>query len=100
MRQCLYRTRSILPSLPRSLEDVHDSFDSCECKTNLSENFLLVNNRTFNIILFSCKTNLEYLCSPKKIYDVEYCSKFLIQLFTIHAVENGHYFFGIYFITK
>jgi hypothetical protein len=95
MRKCLYRTRrSVLPSLPRSLEDGHDSLDSCECKTNLSENFLLINNRTFNIILFSCKTNLEYLCSRKKIYvdgTFEYCQKFLTQLFTIHTVENGYY---------
>lgn len=63
MRKSIYRARrGVLPPLPRSIEDVHDALDSCECQTNKNKNFLVKNNRNCNIILFSCKTNLTYLC--------------------------------------
>lgn len=95
IRKSVYRSRrSVLPILPRSLEDVHDALESSVIKTNKDEDFLLVNNRNLNIILFSCRTNLQYLCSRPKIYvdgTFNFCPKFLIQLFTIHTVENGHY---------
>lgn len=95
LRKSIYRKRrSVLPSLPRSVEDVHDALDSLEYKTNKGENFLLINNRRQNMILFSCHTNLEFLCSQKKIYvdgTFEYCAKFFTQLFTIHTIKNGHY---------
>lgn len=95
IRQSIYRSRrSLLPKLPQSREDVHDALESVECVTNKNEKFLLINNRENNIIIFSCETNLKYLCTCSKIYidgTFDYCTKFFCQLFTIHAFKNGHY---------
>lgn len=80
--------------MPRSAKDVHDALDSYNCKTNRDENFLLVNNRELKLILFSCISNLRYLCSRPTIYvdgTFEYSPKFFTQLFTLHTIENGHY---------
>lgn len=95
IRKSVYRSRrSVLPVLPQSLEDLQEALESIVIKTNKDEEFLLVNNTNLNVIIFSCQTNLQYLCSRPKIYvdgTFSYCPKFLTQLFTIHTVENGHY---------
>ena len=95
IRRSVYRSRrSKLPSLPRSLEDIHSVLDSYECHTSQGENFLLINDCNLHIILFSCQTNLRYLCSRPKIYvdgTFNFCPKYFMQLFTIHTVENGQY---------
>lgn len=95
IRKSVYRSRrSVLPSLPRSLQDIHSALDSYECLTSKGEHFLLVNNSSLQIILFSCHSNLNYLCSRSKIYvdgTFNFCPKYFMQLFTVHTVENGHY---------
>lgn len=58
IRQSIYRARrSVLPPLPQSLIDVHEALESVLCHTNKGENFLIVNNRQFHVIIFSCATN-------------------------------------------
>lgn len=95
IRKSIYRARrSILPPLPRTIQDVHRALDFSMCKTNKDEDFLLINNHDLNIVLFSCFTNLKYLCTRDKIFidgTFQYCPKFFTQLFTIHTVENGNY---------
>ena len=95
IRQSLYRTRrGILPVLPRSRREVHDALRSLQHKTSKGEDFLLVNDEDMNIVIFSCLSNLQYLCSRPKIYvdgTFNYCPKFFTQMFSIHTVDNGHY---------
>lgn len=104
IRKSIYRARrSVLPPLPRSIEDTHDALDSCVCKSNKGGNFLLVNNWNLNIILFSCKTNLVYLCGRQKIFvdgTFDFCPRFFTQMFTIHTVENGHYIPLVYILLQ
>jgi hypothetical protein len=58
------------------------------------ENFLLLNNENENIIIFLCYTNLKFLSSVDTIYmdgTFDYCTRFFMQIFTIHGFQNGHY---------
>lgn len=95
IRRSIYRARrSILPPLPKCISDVHSVLKAIQCVTNKGEQFLLFNNEDSQIILFSCDSNLKYLCSRDSIYcdgTFNYCPKFFLQFFTIHAVDNGHY---------
>ena len=58
------------------------------------EELLLLNSEDSNILVFSCFTDLKHLCLSQKIYvdgTFDYCTKFFLQLFTIHGCLNGHY---------
>ncbi|XP_050540275.1 uncharacterized protein LOC126904914 [Daktulosphaira vitifoliae] len=47
-----------------------------------------------NIIIFSCDTNLKFLCNSKSIYldgTFQYYPKHFVQLFTIHGYINNYY---------
>lgn len=72
--------------LPKSKLEVHDCLDNYPLITNKNENFLLINDSTRNIIMLSCRTNLEFLVdNVKHIYvdgTFDYCCKFFTQLFT------------------
>jgi hypothetical protein len=50
--------------------------------------------RKKNIVMFYCKTNLEFLSSINVIYvggTFKSAPKFIQQLFTIHGLSTGHY---------
>lgn len=93
IRQCLYRSRRpSLPPLPKSLSDVHEALDSVDIQTNRKEEFLLENDKINNIVIFSCKTNLEFLVQCDSVYvdgTFEYCTKHFTQLFTVHGMKNS-----------
>lgn len=97
MKRSIYaERRKKFPTLPKSLQDVHDSLDNLKSTivTNRQEEFLLVNDRNMNIIIFSCETNLRHLCKCSKIFmdgTFKYCPKYFLQVFTIHGFCNGHY---------
>jgi hypothetical protein len=95
IREAVYDVRrSLYPPLPKSKQDVHDALDAISVKTTTDENFILVNDRTTGIAIFSCETNLRFLCTLSRIYvdgTFSYCTKFFVQMFTIHGVLNGHY---------
>jgi hypothetical protein len=58
------------------------------------EQFLLVNNSGKNIVMFSCKTNLQFLIFIHVLYvdgTFKPVPKFFHQIFTIHRLKNGHY---------
>jgi hypothetical protein len=55
-----------MPSLPNSLIDVQDGLNSMPIETVKKDNFLLVNDQQNNIVIFSCYTNLNFLCSVGK----------------------------------
>lgn len=102
IRKNIYHARrSVLPKLPTKLEEVHDVLKSFPCKTNRNEPFLLVNDTENNIIMFSCQSNLEFLCSLDTIYvdgTFDCCTKFFVQLFTIHGLKDDHYIPLVFFL--
>jgi len=95
IKKSAYRVRrKVQPQLPKCAEDVFDVIENMDIKTNRSENFLLVTNRFQNFIIFSCNTNLKFMCSSDTIYmdgTFNYCTKFFTQLFTIHVLQNNNY---------
>lgn len=59
-----------------------------------NEPFVVVNDSQTNIIIFSCRTNLDVLQTMDTIYvdgTFSYCPKLFKQLFTVHGIRNGHY---------
>lgn len=98
IRKTIYNSRrKILPGpLPTNIQEVHDAVDlySNTFKTSKGEHFLLINSRENNIIVFTCETNIRTLCKMNVLYmdgTFSYCTKFFLQLFTIHGLCNGHY---------
>ena len=51
------------PALPKSREDLHTTISNMTIETSKSGNFLQINNLDNGIIIFTCRLNLEYLCS-------------------------------------
>lgn len=45
--------RTIIPTLPNEQLDVHDSLNSIKIETNKKENFLILNDKATNFIMFS-----------------------------------------------
>jgi hypothetical protein len=92
--------RKILPAKPTNIQQVHDVLRSTDIKTNEDEQFLLINDNIKNFILFSCENNLRSLSSISQIYvdgTFRCCTKYFYQLFTICALNNGHYYPIAYF---
>ncbi|XP_054276641.1 uncharacterized protein LOC128995650 [Macrosteles quadrilineatus] len=86
--------RSLLPPLPKNIDDVHASLNSMEIKTTQGENLLLINDCTEHIIAFATNRNVEYLKTVDHIFmdgTFSYAPKHFYQMFTIHSVENGNY---------
>jgi hypothetical protein len=84
-------------TLPKSREDLHITISNMTIETSKSENFLQVNNLDNGIIIFTCRLNLECLCSVDEIFrggTFRCCptlKKFVTQLYTIHGYKNGNY---------
>lgn len=89
-----YNRRKNQPSLPRSTEEATNVLKNLEICTIKEENFLFINDESKKIVVFSCTTNIRYLCNSEKIYldgTFSCCTKYFLQLFTIHILSNGHY---------
>uniref|UniRef100_A0A6P7FTH5 Uncharacterized protein LOC114330857 n=1 Tax=Diabrotica virgifera virgifera TaxID=50390 RepID=A0A6P7FTH5_DIAVI len=92
--------RSLLPKLPKSMEETHDILKTFPVKTNKNEDFLMVNDIENQIIMFSCSSNLEFLADLDTIYidgTFEYCPKFFKQMFSIHGLKD-HYIPLVFFL--
>lgn len=100
----LYRARSEqLLKLPTNILTVHSALNSIDCSTIENEPFLFLNDSINGIIMFTCKSNLEFLNKIKTVYVVgtfEYCTKFFCQLFTVHGLFNNYYVPLVYFLLK
>jgi hypothetical protein len=84
----------LLPNLPKNIEEVHLAIDNMDIKSTSKEQFLLVNDVSKNILIFSCYQNLKFLCASENIYcdgTFTYSAKHFNQMFTIHGFKNGHY---------
>ena len=59
------------------------------------EPFVLHNDRETGIIIFSCTSNLRCLCNEVQEIFIDgtfkCCSKYLLQMYNIHGLKNGHY---------
>lgn len=91
------------PKLPRTTEEVHNFLSLVELKTIKGEDFLTVNDTANNIVVFSCTTNLVFLCQQVTFYvdgTFDYCTKHFLQLFTIHAYCNDVYVPLVYCLLK
>lgn len=95
VRRNMYKARrSVLSVLPNSTEEVFDCLENLKPLTNKKEDFLLVNSASDKVVVFSCLTNLEFLCSVDVVYmdgTFDFCTKYFMQFFTIHGFKNGHY---------
>jgi len=95
IRNNINRARlQLVPRLPRSAEEVQIFLNTASLKTTKEEPFLMSNNLLENIVVFSCKTNIEFMCQQDTLYmdgTFEFCTKFFGQLFTIHALCNEVY---------
>lgn len=95
IRNNMNRARlQLVPKLPKTTEEVQMFLNSINLKTSKEEPFMLCNDLSENIVLFSCNTNIEFLCQQTTLYmngTFEFCTKFFGQLFTIHAYFNDVY---------
>ncbi|KAE9537550.1 hypothetical protein AGLY_006573 [Aphis glycines] len=97
IRKSVYRSRrKVLPLIPTTIAEAHIVLNTLETTfTTKNEPFVLVNDEIKNIIIFSCKTNLTFLCNVvETIYmdgTFQFCAKFFEQMFYIHGFKNGHY---------
>ncbi|KAE9525471.1 hypothetical protein AGLY_014271 [Aphis glycines] len=95
IRQSIYRARKrSFPINPTSLNEIHSALDNTDTSTSNGEEFLLINDQNTHIIIFSCETNLIFLCQSHTIFvdgTFEYCPKYFTQLFTIHSLKNNFY---------
>jgi len=65
----IYRARrKNLPTNPTCMGEVHDVINFLKPLTSKNEDFLMFNDINSNIIIFSCKTNLSFLCRSETIY--------------------------------
>ena len=81
--------RKVLPQLPRNADDVYKVIQGMNVKTNREEDFCMKASPEENIIMFSCYTNLHFLCSLDSVYldgTFQFCPKFFYQMVTIHVL--------------
>lgn len=87
--------RKIMPGrLPSNIQEVQEVLQVCAPHTSKGENFLFVNCLESSIIVFTCETNIRILDKIDVVYmdgTFSYCTKYYLQLFTIHGLINGHY---------
>lgn len=96
VRKNVYNCRKkVLPGpLPKSTEEVVSILENYKPKTCRGEEFLFLNSAEHNILVFSCETNIRQMCEMSQLYmdgTFSFCTKFFLQLFTIHGYKNGHY---------
>jgi len=59
----------MVPPLPKTMEELlQNSLNNLDLKTDLNEQFLIINDPDCHIIIFSCDTNLKVLCQSEIIY--------------------------------
>jgi hypothetical protein len=69
VRKTIYnKRRQLQPPLPHDTESTVKLIDNLNIKTIKDEPFVLINNKNYNIIVFSCPTNVKILCESEQIY--------------------------------
>jgi len=58
VRRNIYNARrKMVPPIPKTMEKLQNSLNNLDLKTDLNEQFLLINDPDCHIIIFSCDTN-------------------------------------------
>lgn len=93
--------RQITESVCILMIDFQLSFTVIRGNTQISQRtqiwwkpFLLVNDSESGIVMFLCKSNLEFLAELDTVYrdgTFEYWPKFFLQMFSIHGHKTDHY---------
>lgn len=76
------------------MDDVHDYLDMDEVISTKGENLVMLNDKSSNVIIFSCESNLKFMCSVEIILvdgTFDYCTKFFQQMFTVIGFKNNKY---------
>lgn len=82
------------PKRPKSIEATQEVLDSFQVKTCRDENFLAVNDRDSQIVIFSCDSNLQFMCRQEVFFvdgTFDYAAQHFLQMFTIHVYTNNFY---------
>jgi hypothetical protein len=61
------RSSQLLP-LPTDIEETHEALNAIQVLTSSKELFSLVNDSETNVVMFSCKTNLQFLSTIDVFY--------------------------------
>lgn len=95
IRNQIYSGRRMAqPKLPKSKEETIAAVNIMNIRTLKDENLIFAVEPSSNIIIFSCDTNMRFLCGSETIYmdgTFSYCAQYFKQLFTLHVYINGHY---------
>nr|CAI5823598.1 unnamed protein product [Callosobruchus analis] len=95
VRRNMYNARRKMQlALPKNIEETFDILEDTSIETNTGEPFIMFNDKTDQIVVFSCKSNIEFLGKVTRIYldgTFSYCPKFFCQFFTVQGYYNGHY---------
>lgn len=95
LRKNIYDARKkVLPANPKNIEEVHETLININTNTKQGEPFLLINDEEKHIIIFTCESNMRFLCEIDDLYmdgTFKYAARFFMQMFTIHGIKNGHY---------
>lgn len=93
LRKNIYDARKkVLPENPKNIAEVHETLSNINTKQG--KPFLLINNEEKLILVFSCQSNMRFLCEVNDLYMDEtfkYAAIFFMQMFTIHGMKNGLY---------
>lgn len=84
----------LVPKLPTTLTELHDSVSAYPLTTNLGENFLYDNDPVNNIITITCTKNLEALKKVNTVFvdgTFKSCPKQFLQLFTVFIKHQSFY---------
>jgi len=57
-----------LPKLPKCMDDVYDYLDMDEVISTKGENLVIFNDKSCNVIIFSCESNLKFICAVLKLF--------------------------------
>lgn len=95
IRKNIHYTRlQLVPKLPKSTYEVQEFLNKLCITTIKNEPFLFINDSENNIVVFSCDSNIKFMCLQDTVYmngTFDYCTKYFLQLFTIHAFSKGKY---------
>jgi len=69
LRKNIYDARrKVLPENPKNIAEVHATLSNISPKTKQAEPFSLINDEEKQIIIFTCESNLQFLCEISDIY--------------------------------
>jgi hypothetical protein len=95
-RDTIHRQRlKQTPKLPNCKEDVHDYLNSVIIKIDgKEEDFVLTNDKDKSIIVFTCQSNIDFMCRGDIFYadgTFNFCTKYFLQLF-VYVNDKCTYF--------